>query len=195
VCESPGMPEPERRPRATPEDAFRVARERFLAGGRVEMGTIAEELGLNRVTLYRWVGSREQLLVDVLWSLAEPTLRASHDQVSERGAERIVRILSEFVVSVVSNSGLRHFAEQEPDLALRLLTREDAGFQRRLIDWVGQVLIEEVTAGRLELRSDPADYAYALVRVFESFAMTDLITGEQSHPERAAHVMRLLLVR
>jgi AcrR family transcriptional regulator len=189
------MPEPDRRVRATPADAFSVARERFLAGGRVEMGMIAEELGLNRVTLYRWVGSREQLLVEILWSLAEPTLRAAREEVSERGAERIVGILSEFIVSVVTNTGLTHFAEQEADLALRLMTREDAGFQQRLIEWVHRVLNEEVTAGRLELRSDPAEYAYALVRVLESFVMTDLITGEQSHAERAAHVMRLLLVR
>ena len=26
------------------------------------------------MTLYRWVGSREQLLVEVIWSLAERTL-------------------------------------------------------------------------------------------------------------------------
>ena len=53
----------------------------------------------------------------------------------------------------------------------------------------------EVTAGRLELRGDPDDYAYALVRVLESFVMTDLITGEKPQPKRAEHVMRLLLVR
>jgi AcrR family transcriptional regulator len=174
---------------------FLLARERFLAGERVEMGGIAEQLGLNRVTIYRWVGSRERLLVEVLWSLAEPTLCGARERVKDVGGERIVRILSEFIVAVLSNTGMTEFVEHEPDLALRLLTREDAGFQSRLIDWVHELLIEEANDGQLELRSDPADYSYALVRVLESFVMTDLITGEKPRPERAAHVMRLLLVR
>ena len=60
--------------RPTAEDAFRLARRRFLAAERVDMTAMAEELGVNRVTLYRWVGSREQLLVEVVWSLASVTL-------------------------------------------------------------------------------------------------------------------------
>jgi AcrR family transcriptional regulator len=183
------------RTRASAADVGLLARERFQRGERVEMGAIAGTLGLNRVTIYRWVGSRERLLVEVLWSLAEPTLRAAREQVRVRGGERIVRILSRFIVAVLSNRGLTHFVEQEPDLALRLLTREDAGFQSRLIDWVHGVLLEEIAAGRLELRGDPGDYAYALVRVLESFVMTDLITGEKPQAERAEHVMRLLLGR
>jgi DNA-binding phage protein len=45
-----------RRPAAL--DAFLLARRRFIAGERVDMTALAQELGVNRVTLYRWVGSR-----------------------------------------------------------------------------------------------------------------------------------------
>ena len=38
------------------------------------MSALADELGVNRVTLYRWVGSREQLLVEIVWSLGSRTL-------------------------------------------------------------------------------------------------------------------------
>jgi hypothetical protein len=38
------------------------------------MTSLAAELGVNRVTLYRWVGSRDVLMVEVLWSLAASTL-------------------------------------------------------------------------------------------------------------------------
>ena len=34
------------------------------------MSALADELGVNRVTLYRWIGSRDRLLVEVIWSLA-----------------------------------------------------------------------------------------------------------------------------
>ncbi len=61
--------------RPTALDAFRHARRTFLGGDRVDMQALARSLGVNRATLYRWVGSREQLLTEILWSLIEPTIR------------------------------------------------------------------------------------------------------------------------
>ena len=34
------------------------------------MSAMAGELDVNRVTLYRWIGSREAVLVDIVWGLA-----------------------------------------------------------------------------------------------------------------------------
>ena len=48
-------------------DALRLARRKFLAAQRIDMTALASELGVNRVTLYRWVGSRDALMVEVLW--------------------------------------------------------------------------------------------------------------------------------
>src|SRR5919199_991299 len=56
--------------RPTALDAFRRARRRFLAPERLDMSALADELGVNRVTLYRWFGSRDRFLVEVIWSLA-----------------------------------------------------------------------------------------------------------------------------
>jgi predicted DNA-binding transcriptional regulator YafY len=44
--------------RPTALDAFLRARRRFQACERIDMSGLAEELGVSRVTLYRWVGSR-----------------------------------------------------------------------------------------------------------------------------------------
>jgi len=46
-------------------DALRLARRKFLAAQRIDMTSLAAELGVNRVTLYRWVGSRDALMVEV----------------------------------------------------------------------------------------------------------------------------------
>ena len=54
-----------------PEEILRLARRRFVAGERLEMPSLAAELGVNRTTLYRWVGSSEPLPVEVLWSLGD----------------------------------------------------------------------------------------------------------------------------
>ena len=62
-------------------DAFRLARRTFLAGERVDMPALARVLNVDRATVYRWVGSRDQLLTEILWSLIDPTiadLRKAH---------------------------------------------------------------------------------------------------------------------
>lgn len=46
------------------------------------------------MTLYRWFGSRDQLLVEVLWSLTRATLDLVDARVRERGAQRIVGVAS-----------------------------------------------------------------------------------------------------
>src|SRR2546430_11843683 len=93
--------------RPTPLDAFLLARKKFLAAERIDMSALAEEVGVNRVTLYRWVGSREQLLVEVVWSLAARTLEKIDRGVRVGGAERVVRIVTRFLADVISNEGIR----------------------------------------------------------------------------------------
>src|ERR1700744_5771094 len=68
---SRSLPAGQRAAPATPAAAFRVARRRFLAGERLDMQALALELGVSRQTLYRWAGSREELLCDVLFSLSD----------------------------------------------------------------------------------------------------------------------------
>ena len=80
---------PDRRP--DPLTAFRVARGWFLAGRRIEMQELAAELGVNRATLFRWVGSRDDLLAEIIWSLAEPTLKHAIDESSGLGGLHILR--------------------------------------------------------------------------------------------------------
>jgi AcrR family transcriptional regulator len=174
-------------------DALRLARRRFLAAQRIDMTALAAELGVNRVTLYRWVGSRDALLVDVVWSLAEPTLAAVDAQVDATGGERIVQVVTGFLDAVITNPGMRRWVSEEGELAMRLLTRHDTGFQPRLIEAVYELLREETDAGRLALPADLGEVAYVLVRVIESYTYLDLILGEQPDAARAEPIVRMLL--
>jgi AcrR family transcriptional regulator len=174
-------------------DALRLARRRFLAAQRIDMTALAAELGVNRVTLYRWVGSRDALLVDVVWSLAEPTLAAVDAQVDATGGERIVQVVTGFLDAVITNPGMRRWVSEEGELAMRLLTRHDTGFQPRLIEAVYELLREETDAGRLDLPADLGEVAYVLVRVIESYTYLDLILGEQPDAARAEPIVRMLL--
>src|SRR5436305_14963099 len=179
--------------RPTPLDAFLLARRTFLAGERVDMSALAATLGVNRVTLYRWVGSRDRLLVEVIWSLAAQTLKNEIRRTRKTGSERIVAIVGRFVAAVLSNPGFSRFLAEEGELAMRLLTRRDMDFQPRLIEAVEKLLAEEVEAGRLDVPANLHDVAYTMVRIVESYIYLDLITGEQPDARRAEAILRLLL--
>ena len=179
--------------RPTPLDAFRLAKRKFLAAERIDMSALADELGVNRVTLYRWVGSREQLLVEVIWSLASRTLANCDRRTRARGADRIVKVVTRFLADVISNEGMRRWLAEEGEAAMRLLTRHDTDFQPRLIGAIEVMLREETEGGRLDLPVELHEVAYVIVRLIESYTYLDLITGEEPDAQRAEPVLRMLL--
>jgi AcrR family transcriptional regulator len=179
--------------RPTALDAFRRARRRFLAPERLDMSALADELGVNRVTLYRWVGSRDQLLVEVVWSLARDSLERIAREVQATGAERVVQVTARFLAAVVANPGMRRWLGEEPEHATRLLTRPGHGLQPRLVDAFRRLLEEETSAGRLRLPADARAVAEVIVRLVESSTYLDLITGVPPDAQREEAVLRMLL--
>jgi AcrR family transcriptional regulator len=180
-------------PRPTGLDAFLRARKRFLAAERIDMSALAADLGVSRVTLYRWVGSRDRLLVEVIWSLARRTLDTIEAEADDAGPERIVRVVTRFLEDVIANQGMRRWLAEEGESAMRLLTRGESGFQPRLIDAMHELLLVEADAGALDLPADLREVAYVIVRLIESYTYLDLITGEEPDARRAEPILRLLL--
>jgi AcrR family transcriptional regulator len=187
------LAQPDAAPQAGPIDAFKLARRKWQNAERVDMSALAKELGINRVTLYRWVGSREQLLVEVIWSLAERTLEKLDSATRKRGAERVVHVASGFVDAVIGNRGMQFWLAEEGESAMRLLTMRDAGYQVRLVGWHERLLRDEAGAGRLDLPADLHEVAYVIVRLIESYVYLDLITGEPPEARRAEPILRMLL--
>jgi AcrR family transcriptional regulator len=185
--------------RPTALDAFRQARRTFLAGERVDMHALARTLNVDRATLYRWVGSREQLLTEVLWSLIDrtiETLRTAHSNgapPATNGESAAAAVIIGTVRGVIANPGMQRFLEREGDLALRLLTTKATDFEARLIALIGQLVREEAAAGRLHAAIPADDLPYVLVRIMESYIYLGLITGEHPDPDRAARVISALL--
>lgn len=164
----------------TPLDALRLAKKKFLAGQRLDMGELADQLGINRVTLYRWVGNRERLQVEVLWLLTRKTLDQAGARTRARGGERVARILARFVNAVMANAGMQAWLEREGEAGMRLLTTAGGNFQPRLVAAVRQLLEEEIAAGRLKLPVPAQEFAFVMVRLAESYVYRRFITGDSS---------------
>jgi AcrR family transcriptional regulator len=169
----------ERRRSSSAERAFRLARKSFIAGERIDMQHLATQLEVDRTTLFRWVGNRDQLLTDILTSLASATFRDIHNAVDEAGAERVIRAAELYAEILISSEYYRTFLHRDPERALRLISTKVSPLQRQIVTFFEQILDEEEAAGRFKHPLPTPDLAYLIVRVMESFLYSDLIIGEQ----------------
>jgi AcrR family transcriptional regulator len=180
--------------RPTPLDALRTARRLWLAGERLDMGGLARELGISRATLYSWVGSKERLIGEVIWSFAQEGVRQARDAASGSGVDYIVDVVERFTRLNASFEPLRRLLEQDPELALRVLTSKRGPVQGRMIAVARELLSEQVQAGALVPALDVDSLAYLMVRVAESFLYSDVITGSEPDIDKAVEVIRVLLL-
>lgn len=179
--------------RATPAAAFAAARRTWLAGERLDMQALANELGVARTTLYRWTGGRERLLTDVIWSLAEDLITDIWEASADReGVDRLLHLCREFVIPTVRFPALQAFLRNETHAALRLLTTR-GGYQTRLVKALEHLVREEGERGTFTPRADPAILAYAIVRVIEGFTYNDGIAAIDPQIDEAMEIVRLLL--
>ncbi|MFF2086006.1 QsdR family transcriptional regulator [Nocardia sp. NPDC058176] len=173
--------------------AFRAARAGFLAGRRLEMKELAVELGVNRATLFRWVGGRDELLAEVIWSVAEPTLRRAAEAAHGRGARRIATALGDFAHATNTSDAFRQFLQREPERALRLLTTTAGSVQRRIVAVIAELLTEEIAAGELDPPLPVPELALLLSRITETFIYTDVIIGEEPDADKVVRASLVLL--
>lgn len=177
----------------TPVDALRLARDAWLHGRRLDMGALAAELGTSRATLYRWVGTRERLLGEVVWSAAEPTLAEARRSARGTGAGYLAEVAEHYLRNALEFRPLRRFIEQDPELALRVLTSKHSPMQRRSVAAMRSLLEEQVQAGAYAAPLDLDTLAYVIVRIGESFLYSDVITGSEPDIDRAAEAIATLL--
>ena len=142
---------------ASPARAFAAARNMFLTGQRVDMQELAGELGVSRATLQSWCGKREQLLGEVLASLADDIWRqADADHRDATGVERILAIYRQFVGSLVHAHALQVFLQEETHTALQVLTSSSGYVQPLCVRRVHDLLSEEQEAGNFTPQCRPA---------------------------------------
>ncbi|WIB78825.1 QsdR family transcriptional regulator [Curtobacterium sp. MCPF17_002] len=177
--------------------AFREARHTFIAGSRIDMGGLATSLGVDRTSLFRWVGNRDRLLSEILWSLAVPTLdRASRaaDDTGSTGAARIVDVLDRFTADLIEAPYFRAFLTREPARALRLLTTTESDVQSRFVGRVTTLIEHEQSSGTFDPGPLSAEeLARLLVRISESFTYAEFISGETPNPDRARAAFEYVL--
>lgn len=175
-----------------PADAFQAALRRYLNGTPIEMTALAAELGVGRATLYRWVGSREELLGAVLAEMTERTYREAVRDVPGQGPERVLAVLERFMHAVLAAEPLKAFTSREPRLFVRLATMPGP-IEQRAIELLTGLLEEETRRGALRVPLEHRTLAQAIVRIADSFMYAHYLGGTEPAVDTALEVVALLL--
>ena len=168
-----------------------AALHRYLRGRRIDVRSIAGELGLGRSTVYRWFGSRERLVGEVLVRAVEPVLADARASAGGHGATALLETFDRVNRALAAAPALRAFLEQERD-ALRILTSSVGVVQPRMVEKVTAMIEDEVRAGAFDPPVEPATLGYAIVRLAEAFLYSDA-DGLRGDVERLREVEAALL--
>jgi AcrR family transcriptional regulator len=177
---------------ASREDVLDAALYRYLRGQRVDVRAIAAELGLGRTTIYRWFGSREGLLGEVLFCAAEPLVDEARAEATGSGAALLLDTFDRINRALATAPALRQFLERERD-GLRIITASAGVLQPRMVAKITSLIEDEVRAGTYAPSVEPAILGYAIVRLAEAFLFNDAVHGIRGDVDRLRDVEAALL--
>jgi AcrR family transcriptional regulator len=172
---------------------LRLVREQYREGQRVDVTVVAARLGLGRATIYRWFGSREALIGEVIADELEALIVGKRRIVRRRGALGLLEVFDRINRSLAHSLALQRFLEQETGAALRLLTSSSGAVQQRAVASVERLIKAEAAAGAYEPPAEPSTLAYAIVRLAEAFLYNDAAVGIRGDHERLREVEAALL--
>jgi AcrR family transcriptional regulator len=178
---------------ATREDVLQAALHRYLRGHRVDVQAIAAELGLGRTTIYRWFGSRDELLGEVLARATDPVIDAARGGARGRGGRALLDTFDRLNRSLADAPALRTFVENEREAALRVITSGAAVLQPHMVARIAGLIEDEERAGRYDPPVEPETLAYAIVKLAEAFLFNDAAAGMRGDVDRLRDVEAALL--
>lgn len=178
--------------RVTPLDAFKLARTKWLAGERIDIGKIASELGVGRATVFRWVGTRENLYGEICSALFKKELDRAVAGARGSGRDHLIDVMEKLLHSLASATPLRRFVAEDPEFALRVLTSRHSPVQHRCTLGIKELIDHAAEADEMQPALPSDELAYIVVRITESFLYRDVITGAAADIEAAISAIRIL---
>ncbi|SRR6266496_1257208 len=165
-------------------------------GRRLDMQGLADELGVSRVTLFRRVGSREELISQALWLLTERMLGiavARWEAERPEGELHTPGTIRHINAMVAGSAGLRRLLDDEPALTMRVLTDPRGRIQSGIVAFNEDLLRRDMDEFGLVTIIEPSALAYALVRLGESFLYADVLAARKPDVATANRLQQALI--
>lgn len=188
------LAEPDR-PQANPLEVFKLARKAWLAGRRISIEELSNAVGVSRVTLYRWVGSKDRLVEEILWSFAEPNFRTAVKETPGTGVTHVVEVHRRFMTNLASFEPMRRFVHENPSQAIRLQAPDMTSAHGRLIQKTAEHLNAQQEAGHLKLNTTIDELAEHIIYANGSLLYGAIVGGRDPKIaiEQSCVIIRMLL--
>ncbi|NRN64287.1 Transcriptional regulator [Kibdelosporangium sp. 4NS15] len=186
----------------TAEEIVRTAAHWIDRGIRLDTRTLAAELGISRTTLFRRVGNREDLLGDTLWYMGDRTLKTARREWQTKhgtavrspdGRLRCLEVMRRYRADIAGNQGFRQFLNDEPALAIRVLTDPQGRVQPRVMSAHVDLLRRDVEDGGFVPVVSLENLCYAIVRLGEAFLYSDVLASRAPDLEAASTLLGALV--
>lgn len=139
----------------------------FLACQRIDVQAVAADCGVGRATLYRWFGSREELIGEAMLGVVSERFSTVRQSVTGHGATALLDTLDLIYRGLSAAPHISAFIESERATALALMTSSSGPLHPRMVQLVRSLIEAEVDNGGYEPPTDPTTLAYVLVRLTE----------------------------
>jgi AcrR family transcriptional regulator len=178
---------------ASREDVLDAALHHYLRGQRVDVQALAAELGVGRTTIYRWFGTRERLLGQVVARAAEIVLDRICAETEGSGGSLLLEVFDRFNRALADAPALRAFLEQERDTALRIINSSGGEVTPRMVARIAEIIEQQVSSGAYRPPVEIETLAYAIVRLAEAFIFNDAAAGIRGDVDRLRDVEAAML--
>ncbi|MBW0148345.1 transcriptional regulator [Marinobacter sp. CAU 1620] len=168
----------------------------WLKGERIHLASLSDELNIGRATLFRWVGNKDLLIGEVLWSLYEPLRLEALSSTPGQGVDFVVGVYRRINSTILHFEPLRRFINQDPEYALKILTSSQSTLHSRTVEANTRILKDQVASGYISPPMNIESLSYFMVRLAESCLYSDIIGGREPRDEEledACTAVRILL--
>lgn len=177
-------------------DAFLLAKKNWLQTQKLNLGELAEELGVSRATLFRWIGNKDLLMGEILWSVYKPTVYQARADCGGEGIEYVVNVFRQVNTSIINSEPLRRWLHSDGQYALSILSSKSSPFQPRMVELNTELLQQEARNGGLNPSMNIDSLSYFMCRIGESCIFSEMILGQEPDLEQledACTAVRILL--
>ncbi len=112
----------------------------------------------------------------------------------ERGALRSLWVMEQFRAVVAGSPGVRRLLDDEPAVAIRVLTDPMGRVQPLMIERCAALLEGDVEEGHIVALTDVPTLSYAVVRLAESFLYADVLAARTPDLDAARTLIAALVV-
>lgn len=182
--------------KASPMDAFLLGKNYWLKCQRLNLGAMAEELGVSRATLFRWIGNKDLLLGEIIWAVYKPTVMKARELCPGEGVEYVVNVFRSVNKAIFDSEPFGHFLRSDGQYALGILSSKTSSFHGRMVELNTELLNQQVALGSIHPTMNIDSLSYFMIRIGESCTLSEMIIGQKpdlARLEDACSAVRILL--